>query len=84
MFLALQQQRRRGLFRHIEITLGAGHAMLTLLEEAIGAITVAQIAKLPRFGCSAFVSHHVLIDENFDGLRASSLHRRRTWRPSAA
>ena len=41
--------------------------MLALLKEVVGAITVAEIVKLPRLGCGASAAHHVLIDENFNG-----------------
>jgi hypothetical protein len=71
MRLALQQQGRRGLLRHIEIALRAGHAMLALLKKVVGAVPVAEIVELPRLGGGTSASNHVLIDQNLDGAKVA-------------
>jgi len=43
----LQQLRPTGLFWNVELALGAHHAVLTLLEEVVGAVTMSQIIILP-------------------------------------
>jgi hypothetical protein len=40
--------------------------MLALLKEVVGAITMAEIVKLPRLGCGVSAAHHVLLDEDFN------------------
>lgn len=71
MCLALQQQGRRGLLRHIEIALRTGHAMLALLKEVVGAIAVAKVIILPRLSCSEPTSNRVLIDQNLNSAKVT-------------
>ena len=46
--------------------------MLALVKEVVGAIAVAKIEELPRFGCCEPAANHILIDEDFNGTEVAS------------
>jgi hypothetical protein len=71
MCFSLQQLCRRGLFRHVEITLGAGHAVLVLFKEIVRTEPVAEIIELPRLACGASVAHNLLVNEHLDGAKVA-------------
>jgi hypothetical protein len=52
MRLALEQKRRRGVFRHVEVTLRAGHAVLALFKEILRAVLGAEVKELPQLARS--------------------------------
>lgn len=45
--------------------------MLALLKEVVGAIAVAEVVELPRFGCGASAADQILIDQDFDGAKVA-------------
>lgn len=71
MLLALKQQSFGGLFRHIDVSLGTSHAMLTLLKEIVGAVAVAEIVELPWLRCGTPTADHILIHKYLDGAKVA-------------
>jgi hypothetical protein len=65
--LGLEQLCPRGVLRDVEVALGAGHAVLALLEEGVGAQPVAEVVVLPCLACGGVPGGDgVTVDEDLD------------------
>jgi hypothetical protein len=68
VFLGLQELCLAGVLQGVEIPTGTSHPVWTLLEEAIGAVAVAEVVVLPRLpGRRRTGGDGVAGDEHFDG-----------------